>query len=153
MDLGIRGRRAIVSGASKGLGRACAYSLAREGVSLGIVARTESDLVRTADDIRNKAGVQVVPVAADISTAEGRARVLAAFPDPDIVVNNAGGPPAGDFRQFSREDWIRALDACMLGPIDMIRLTIDGIIARRFGRAPDSPASWQGSRTEWCITT
>jgi 3-oxoacyl-[acyl-carrier protein] reductase len=134
MDLGIRGRRAIVSGASKGLGRACAYSLAREGVSLAIVARTEADLVRTADDISRQTEVNVLPVAADITTAEGRARVLAAFPDPDIVVNNAGGPPTGDFRQFGREDWIKALDACMLGPIDMIRLTIDGMIARRFGR-------------------
>jgi 3-oxoacyl-[acyl-carrier protein] reductase len=134
MDLGIRGRRAIVSGASKGLGRACAYSLAREGVSLAIVARTEADLVRTADDISRQTEVNVLPVAADISTAEGRARVLAAFPDPDIVVNNAGGPPTGDFRQFGREDWIKALDACMLGPIDMIRLTIDGMISRRFGR-------------------
>jgi 3-oxoacyl-[acyl-carrier protein] reductase len=134
MDLGIRGRRAIVSGASKGLGRACAYSLAREGVSLAIVARTESDIVRTADEISKDTGVDVLPVAADISTAEGRARVLAAFPDPDIVVNNTGGPPTGDFRQFSREDWIKALDACMLAPIDMVRLTLDGMIARGFGR-------------------
>jgi 3-oxoacyl-[acyl-carrier protein] reductase len=134
MDFGIRGRRAIVSGASKGLGRACAYSLAREGVALAIVARTESDIVRTADEMRKNTGVDVLPVAADISSAEGRARVLGAFPDPDIVVNNAGGPPTGDFRQFAREEWIKALDACMLAPIDMIRLTLDGMIARRFGR-------------------
>jgi 3-oxoacyl-[acyl-carrier protein] reductase len=134
MDLGIRGRRAIVSGASKGLGRACAYSLAREGVSLAIVARTEADIAHTAEQIRNQTGVDVLPIAADISTAEGRDRVLAAFPDPDIVVNNAGGPPTGDFRQFSREDWIKALDACMLAPIEMIRLTLERMIARRFGR-------------------
>jgi 3-oxoacyl-[acyl-carrier protein] reductase len=134
MDLGIRGRRAIVSGASKGLGRACAYSLAREGVSLAIVARTESQLLKTAEEVRNSTGVKVKAVAADITSAEGRARVLAAFPDPDIVVNNAGGPPTGEFRQFGREDWIKALDACMLAPIEMIRLTLDGMIARRFGR-------------------
>ena len=133
MDLGIRGRRAIVSGASKGLGRACAFSLAREGVSLAIVARTESDLSKTAAELR-AAGAQVLAVAADIGSAEGRARVLAAFPDPDILVNNAGGPPAGDFRQFGRDDWLKALDACMLAPIEMIRLTVDGMIARRFGR-------------------
>jgi 3-oxoacyl-[acyl-carrier protein] reductase len=130
VDLGIRGRRAIVSGASKGLGRACAMSLAREGVSLAIVARTEKPLLETAKAI----GADVVAVAADISTAEGRERVLHAFPDPDIVVNNVGGPPPGDFRDFDREDWVRALDSCMLAPIEMMRLTLDGMIERRFGR-------------------
>lgn len=134
MDLGIRGRRAIVSGASKGLGRACAYSLAREGVSVAIVARTEPELLKTAEEMRKSTGAQVVAVAADITSAEGRARVLQAFPAPDILVNNAGGPPTGDFRQFSREDWIKALDGCMLAPIDMIRLTLDSMIARGFGR-------------------
>ncbi len=134
MDLGIRGRRAIVSGASKGLGRACAYSLAREGVCVAIVARTESELLKTAEEMRKSTGAQVVAVAADITSAEGRARVLQAFPAPDILVNNAGGPPTGDFRQFSREDWIKALDGCMLAPIDMIRLTLDSMIARGFGR-------------------
>ncbi|HEY9532510.1 MAG TPA: SDR family oxidoreductase [Burkholderiales bacterium] len=134
MDLGIEGRRAIVSGASKGLGRACAHSLAREGVSLAIVARTEAELAKTADEIRRSTGARVLPVAADIATAQGRARVLEAFADPDIVVNNAGGPPTGDFRDFAREDWLRALDACMLAPIEMMRLTLDGMIARRFGR-------------------
>ena len=134
MDFGIRGRRAIVSGASKGLGRACAHALAAEGASLAIVARTESDIVRTAQELGEKTGAKVVAVAADITSAQGRARVLEAFPDPDILVNNAGGPPTGDFRQFGREDWLRALDACMLAPIEMIRLTIDGMIERRFGR-------------------
>ncbi|HEX6318036.1 MAG TPA: SDR family oxidoreductase [Burkholderiales bacterium] len=134
MDLGIAGRRAIVSGASKGLGRACAHSLAREGVSVVIVARTYADLARTAEEIRKSAKAEVTPVAADITTAEGRARVLEALPEPDILVNNAGGPPTGDFRDFSRDDWIRALDACMLAPIEMIRATLDAMIARRFGR-------------------
>ena len=134
MDLGIAGRRALVSGASKGLGRACAFSLAREGASVVIVARTEADLLRTAEDIRNSTKKEVIPVAADITTAEGRARVLEVLPDPDILVNNAGGPPTGDFREFGRDDWLRALEACMLAPIAMIRHTVDGMIARRFGR-------------------
>lgn len=134
MDLGIRGRRAIVCGASKGLGRACARALAAEGVSVAIVARTESDLVTSAGEIRGETGAQVLSVAADIASAAGRARVLEAFPDPDIVVNNAGGPPTGDFREFTRDDWVRALDACMLAPIEMMRLTLDGMVARGFGR-------------------
>ena len=134
MDLGIAGRRALVSGASKGLGRACAFSLAREGASVVIVARTEADLFRTAEDIRKSTKEEVIPVAADITTAEGRARVREALPDPDILVNNAGGPPTGEFREFGRDDWLRALEACMLTPIEMIRHTVDGMIARRFGR-------------------
>lgn len=134
MDLGIRGRRAIVCGASKGLGRACAFALAREGVSIAIVARGEAELACTAEAIRTATAVEVTAVAADVTTGEGRARVLAACPDPDILVNNCGGPPAGDFHDFGREDWIRALDACMLGPIELIRATIDAMTARRFGR-------------------
>ena len=130
MDLGIRGRRAIVGGASKGLGRACARALAAEGVTVAIVARTESELAKTAQEL----GSQVMPIAADLSTDEGRKKVLAAFPEPDILVNNAGGPPTGSFRDFGREDWLKALDACMIGPIEMIRHTVDGMIARRFGR-------------------
>src|SRR5688572_7229673 len=134
MDLGIRGRRAIVGGASKGLGRACARALAAEGVTVAIVARTESELRNTAEELHRSTGAQIVPVAADLSTSEGRKRVLEAFPDADILVNNAGGPPPGDFREFGREDWLKALDACMLGPIEMIRATVDGMMARRFGR-------------------
>jgi 3-oxoacyl-[acyl-carrier protein] reductase len=134
MDLGIRGRRAIVGGASKGLGRACARALAAEGASVAIVARTQSELAITAEELARLTGASIVPVAADLATEEGRNKVLAVFPDPDILVNNAGGPPTGDFRQFARDDWLKALDACMLGPIEMIRLTLDGMIARRFGR-------------------
>jgi 3-oxoacyl-[acyl-carrier protein] reductase len=134
MDLGIRGRRAIVGGASKGLGRACARALAAEGVSVAIVARTETELARTAEELERVTGSRVLAVSADLSTQEGREKVLAAFPDPDILVNNAGGPPTGDFREFCREDWIKALDACMLGPIEMIRLTVDGMVSRGFGR-------------------
>ncbi len=134
MDLGIRGRKAIVCAASKGLGRACALSLAREGVELVITARTEAELQRTAREIADATGVRVTPAVGDISTEAGRAAALAACPEPDILVNNAGGPPPGDFREWDREAWIKALDANMLAPIFMIRTVVDGMIARRFGR-------------------
>ena len=134
MDLGIAGRRALVCAASKGLGRACAFSLAREGVAVTIVARNEGPLEATAEEIRRSTGAAVRAVAADITTEAGRAAALAACPDPDILVNNAGGPPPGDFRDWSRDDWIRALDANMLTPIELIKATVDGMIERRFGR-------------------
>jgi 3-oxoacyl-[acyl-carrier protein] reductase len=133
MDLGIGGRRALVCAASKGLGHACAIALAREGVAVTIVARGAEALERTAAEMR-AAGAEVVTVAADITTADGRAAALAACPDPDILVNNAGGPPPGDFRDWSREDWLKALDANMLTPIELIKATVDGMIGRRFGR-------------------
>jgi len=134
MDLGIKGRKAIVCAASKGLGKGCAMALAKEGVDLVINARTKSELEETADEIRNKTGVKVTPVAADVTTETGRAQVLAACPEPDIVVNNAGGPPPGDFRDWRRDDWIKAIDANMLTPIEFIRATVDGMMKRRFGR-------------------
>ncbi|MCC7486162.1 MAG: SDR family oxidoreductase [Burkholderiales bacterium] len=134
MDLGIRGKSALVCAASKGLGRGCAMSLAREGVRLTIVARGLEALERTAAEIRAATGAGVTAVAADIATPEGRAASLAACPEPDILVNNAGGPPPGDFRDWTREDWIRAVDANMLAPIEMIKATVDGMIARGFGR-------------------
>jgi len=133
VDLGIKGRNALVCAASKGLGRACAVSLAREGVNVTIVARGRDALEQTAADLRQH-GVDVKAVAADVTTAAGRAAALAACPDPDILVNNAGGPPPGDFRSWSREDWIKALDANMLTPIELIKATVDAMIARRFGR-------------------
>ena len=134
MDLGIKGRRAIVCASSKGLGRACALALAREGVELVITARTAGALERTAEDIRRATGVRVTPVAGDITTDQGRAAAIAACPEPDILVNNAGGPPPGDFRNWSREDWIRALDSNMLTAIFLIKAVIDGMCARKFGR-------------------
>jgi 3-oxoacyl-[acyl-carrier protein] reductase len=134
MDLGIAGRTALVCAASKGLGRGCAQALAAEGVKLVIVARTRDTLEATADAIRASTGADVTAVACDITTPEGRALALAACPQPDILVTNAGGPPPGEFRDFSRDDWIRALDANMLTPIELIRATIDGMIGRRFGR-------------------
>ncbi len=129
MDLGISGRRALVCAASKGLGRGCAAALAREGVAVTIVARTEATLAQTAREIG-----AVSYVACDITTPEGRAAALAACPDPDILVTNAGGPPPGDFRQFDRDAWIRAIDANMLTPIELIKATIDGMAERKFGR-------------------
>jgi len=134
MDLGIRGRRALLTGASKGIGRACAFAIAREAVELTLVARREGPLEETAEAIRRQTGATVATVAADIATEEGRARALAACPDPDILLNNAGAMPPGDFRDWGREDWIRAVDLMMLPPIFMMRATVDGMMARGFGR-------------------
>src|SRR3954451_13015045 len=134
MDLGIRGKTALVCAASKGLGRACAFSLAREGVSLVITARGREALEKTAQEIRDACAVRVTTVAGDIATDEGRRAALAACPAPDILVNNAGGPPTGDFRDWDRATWIKALDANMLTPIELIRATVDGMISRKFGR-------------------
>ena len=134
MDLGIRGKTALVCAASKGLGKGCAVSLAREGVNLVITARGREALERTAQEIRTATGARVTTVAGDITTDEGRRAALAACPAPDILVNNAGGPPTGDFRDWDRAAWIKALEANMLTPIELIKATVDGMIARRFGR-------------------
>jgi len=134
MDLGIKGRKAIVCAASKGLGKACALSLAREGVDLVINSRSLDVLSATAAEISKETGVTVTPVAADITTEDGQKAVLAACPDPDILVNNAGGPPPGDFRDWDRDTWIKALDANMLTAIFMIKATVDTMIERKFGR-------------------
>ncbi|GGD54610.1 SDR family oxidoreductase [Caballeronia sp. LZ025] len=134
MDLGIAGRTALVCAASKGLGRGCAEALAAEGVNLVITARTAETLEATAESIRSKYGVDVQAVACDITTPAGHAAALAACPQPDILVNNAGGPPPGDFRNFTHDMWIKALEANMLTPIELIKRTIDGMIDRGFGR-------------------
>ena len=134
MDLGLGGRRALVCAASKGLGRGCAEALAREGVDVTICARTAADVERAAREIGAAAGRDVRFVACDITTPEGRAEALAACPQPDILVNNAGGPPPGDFRDWDRDAWLRGIDANMLTPIELIKATVDGMIARRFGR-------------------
>jgi 3-oxoacyl-[acyl-carrier protein] reductase len=134
MDLGIKGKNALVCAASKGLGKGCAMALAREGVNLVITARGTEALEATANEIRKATGAKVITVAGDITTAEGRAQALAACPNPDILVNNAGGPPPGDFRDWGREAWIKALDANMLAPIEMIRATVDAMAERGFGR-------------------
>jgi 3-oxoacyl-[acyl-carrier protein] reductase len=134
MDLGIRGKSALVCGASKGLGRGCAEALAAEGVHVTIVARNIATLEATAEAIRRSTGAQVTAVACDITTAEGRAKALAACPQPDILVTNAGGPPPGDFRNWTRDDWMAAIDANMLTPIELIKATVDGMMSRGFGR-------------------
>jgi 3-oxoacyl-[acyl-carrier protein] reductase len=138
MNLGITGRWALVCGASKGLGFGCAQALAREGAHVVIVARTAEALQAAADKLRNDPevpkGTQVEAIAVDITTVEGRAKVFAFRKDWDIVVTNAGGPPPGDFRDWDREAWIKAVDANMLTPIELIKATVDGMVARGFGR-------------------
>jgi len=134
MDFGIAGKKALVCGASKGLGRGSATALAREGVELVIVARGRDELEAAAAEMRAVGAAKVTAVAADVTTPAGRAAVLAAMPSPDILVTNAGGPPPGDFREWTRDDWIKAVDANMLTPIELIKATIDGMIERRFGR-------------------
>ncbi len=134
MDLGLKDKQAIVCAASKGLGKACAMSLARNGVDLVINSRTASDLETTAAEIRAATGRTVTAIAADITTAEGRDKVLAACPAPDILVNNAGGPPRGDFREWGEADWMKAVNGNMITPIMLIKAVVDGMIARKFGR-------------------
>ena len=134
MDLGIAGKTALVCAASKGLGRGCAEALAREGVQVTICARTEGTLRQAAEEIGAATDSHVQWVACDITTPQGRTRALAACPQPDILVNNAGGPPPGDFREWDRDAWLRAIDANMLTPIELIKATIDGMIGRKFGR-------------------
>jgi len=134
VDLGIRGKKALLSGASRGLGKACALALAHEGVDVTIVARTRDVLEKTGAEIAQATGVKVTTVVGDITTPQGRSAALAACPQPDILLNNADGPLPGDFRAWSRDDWIAALDAMMLSPIEMMRLTVDGMMARGFGR-------------------
>ena len=137
MDLGLKGKWALVGGASKGLGFGCAQSLAREGVHVVIVARGAEALEKAAVELR-KLGTTILPVAVDITTPEGREAIWSVAGGPgknfDIVVTNAGGPPPGDFRTWDREAWIKAVDANMLTPIELIKATIDGMAARGFGR-------------------
>lgn len=134
MDLGIRGRTALLTGASKGMGYACALAIAREGVDLTIVARGAETLEVAAQAIRAETSVSVTPVAADITTDDGRARVIDACPNPDILLNNAGGMLPGDFRDWDRDRWIEAVDLMMLPPILMTRAVVDGMMDRGFGR-------------------
>jgi 3-oxoacyl-[acyl-carrier protein] reductase len=134
MDFGVRGRTAIVCGASKGLGRGCAEALAAEGVDLVINARGAEALEATAEAIRAAHGVKVTAVAADITTPEGRDAVLAACREPDILVTNAGGPPPGVWSAWSREDFLKAIDANMLTPIALMQAVLPGMISRGWGR-------------------
>ncbi|MBI5259986.1 MAG: SDR family oxidoreductase [Burkholderiales bacterium] len=135
MDLGIKGKWALVCAASKGLGKGCAQALAREGANVVITARGVEALEATAAELRQAhPGAVVLAVAGDITTPEGRAAALAACPQVDILVNNAGGPPPGDFRQWDREAWLKALEANMLTPIELIKATVDAMAERGFGR-------------------
>ena len=134
MDLGIEGKWALVCAASKGLGKGCATALAKEGVNVVITARGADVLEATARELRALGRGEIRAVAGDITTEAGRAAALAACPQVDILVNNAGGPPPGDFREWDRDAWLRALDANMLTPIELIKATVDGMMARKFGR-------------------
>ena len=135
MDLRLNGKWALVCAASKGLGKGCAQALAAEGVNVVITARGAAALQATADELRAANGaVQVRMVVGDITTPEGRAAALAAAPQIDILVNNAGGPPPGDFRDWDREVWIRAVEANMLTPIELMKATVDAMAARGWGR-------------------
>ncbi len=134
MDLGIAGKWALVCAASKGLGKGCAQALVGEGVNVVITARGEEALLATAAELRALKRGEVRTVAGDITTPQGRSAALAACPQVDILVNNAGGPPPGDFRDWDRDAWIKALDANMLTPIELIKATVDGMAQRQFGR-------------------
>ncbi|QPM89712.1 SDR family oxidoreductase [Pseudooceanicola algae] len=134
MDLGIAGRRALLTGASRGMGRACAMALAAEGAEVTIAARDAETLDRTAADIRAATGATVHWVAGDVTTEAGRAAILNACPEPEILLNNAGGKAPGDFRDWGRDDWIAAVDLMMLPPILMMRDVVDGMMDRGWGR-------------------
>ena len=134
MNLGIKGRKALVCGASKGLGRACAEALAAEGVDVTITGRNEEALSAAADELRARHGVKVTMAAGDITTTDGRAAALAVCPEPDILINNAGGPPLGDWRTFSEEQWLEAANNNMVAGIMLIRDVVDGMAERKFGR-------------------
>lgn len=134
MDLGIKGKTAIVCGGSKGLGRGSAEKLAEAGVAIILNARSQGPLEEAAKQIADKYGVSVTPVAADVTTAEGRAMLLEAAPNPDILVNNTGGPPPGVWSEWGEEEWQNAVRANMLTPIHLITAVLPGMIDRRWGR-------------------
>jgi 3-oxoacyl-[acyl-carrier protein] reductase len=134
MDLGLTGRKAIVCASSRGLGRACARALAEDGVDVAINGRDAAVVESTAMAIAAETGVEATPVVADLDTEDGRARLLKACPEPDILVNNNGGPPPGSFRDWRREDWDAGISANMMTPIELIKAMIDGMVERRFGR-------------------
>lgn len=134
MELGLKSRRALVCGASSGLGRSCALALAHEGVAVTITGRRAEELEQTAKELHSLTGAEILTAVGDITTPEGREAALAVCPNPDILVNNAGGPPPGDFKDFTEADWQAALNANMLTPLALIKATMDSMIARKFGR-------------------
>ena len=154
MDLHIAGRKAIVCASSQGLGKACALALAREGVKVFINGRTQATLDAAADEIRRATGAEVVTVQADITTEEGRAKLVAACPDADILVNNNAGPAPGKFQDWGRDQYLEAFESNMLAPVLMIRALLPGMRARKFGRIVNitsamvkSPRAHQGLST------
>jgi 3-oxoacyl-[acyl-carrier protein] reductase len=134
LDLGIKGRRAIVCASSRGLGKACARSLARAGVAVVVNGLDQARVAATADELRAETGAEITPVAADVTTPEGQQKLLGVLPDPDILVTNAGGPPFKDFREIDREAMLRGVTWNMVTPIELIQATVDPMIERRFGR-------------------
>lgn len=141
MDLGLKGRTAIVCAASKGLGRACAEALAAEGVALVINARDPARLEQAASELSAAHNIKVTAVAGDIATAEGREALLAACPTPDILVNNAGGPPPGKLKSWSPADWSNALESNLKAPAAMLAAVLDGMAERGFGRVVNITSS------------
>ena len=143
MDLGLRGRKAIVCAASRGLGKAAAASLAREGVDLTIVARTAEPLEKAADELRRCTGIKVTTVAADINTEQGREAALKACPSPDILVNNPGVRQVpGDFRTWPKDEWQRWLDVHFLSSVQLIQAVAPGMCERKFGRIVNMSVSF-----------
>ena len=134
MDLGIKGRKAIVCASSRGLGKGCAMALAQAGVSLVLNGRDKAVPEATAKEISKATGVSVTPVVADISTAQGQEAVLAACPEPDILINNNGGPPVKDFRELDRAAMLDGVTMNMVTPIELIQKVIDHMMKQRFGR-------------------
>ena len=134
MELGLEGKKAIVCASSRGLGRGCAIALAEEGVSVIINGVDKERILRTADEIAERTSAEVTPIAADLDKPDGRAALLDACPDPDILINNNGGPPPGNFRDWGKEEWNAGLTANLLAPTELIRATVDGMIERGFGR-------------------
>ena len=134
LDLGIAGRRALVCGSSRGLGKACARALARAGVAVVINGLDEARLAASADELRRETGATITPVVADVTTRDGQVKLLAALPDPDILVTNAGGPPFKSFRELDRAAILTGVTWNMVTPIELIQATIDPMVARGFGR-------------------
>jgi 3-oxoacyl-[acyl-carrier protein] reductase len=134
LDLGIKGRKAIVCASSRGLGRGCAMALAEAGCEIVVNGRDEKVLRQTADEMRSRFGVTVHEVAADVSTRDGQAALLSACPNPDILVNNNGGPPPADFRKLDRKAIVEGVSQNMITPIELIQAVIDGMVERGFGR-------------------
>lgn len=154
MDLRLKGRKAIICGSSRGLGKACATALAREGCSVVINGLDAERLARVADEIRTLTGAAVTPVRADINSEAGRAALIAACPDADILVNNNAGPPPGRLEDCDHDQWLRAVEANMLAPIFMIKAVLPGMRTRKFGRIVNiTSAMFKSPRSHMGLST